>query len=108
MKYAPLYKTVFWNAFTIPVDRLRSHSVSLVVKYCATWLGSRRIEIAKMIGMTPALFTRSGMWVLPPEYIRVPRTRFAYWTGMRRWPSWMKMIAAITAMAMTAIAPRAR
>ena len=49
-----------------------------------------------MIGITPALFTRSGMNVLPPEYIRVPRTRFAYCTGTRRWPSWMKMIAAMT------------
>src|SRR5438094_6170033 len=72
---------------TIVVETLRSHSVSLVVKYCATWLGSSRIEIAKIIGITPALFTRSGMKVLPPEYIRVPRTRFAYCTGTRRWPS---------------------
>ena len=55
-----------------------------------------------MIGMTPALFTRSGMWVAPPEYIRVPRTRFAYWTGTRRWPSWMNTIAPITRTAMIA------
>ena len=61
-----------------------------------------------MIGITPALFTRSGMCVLPPEYIRVPRTRLAYWTGIRRWPSWMKMIAAITRTEMMAMAPSAR
>ena len=28
-----------------------------------------------------------------------PTTRFAYWTGMRRWPSWTKTIATITASA---------
>ena len=44
---------------------------------------------AKMIGMTPAWFTRSGRNVWPPWYIRRPRTRDAYWTGIRRWPSWM-------------------
>ena len=43
---------------------------------------------AKMIGMTPAWFTRSGRKVWPPWYIRLPRTRDAYWIGMRRWPSW--------------------
>jgi hypothetical protein len=25
----------------------------------------------------------------PPWYIRRPRTRDAYWIGIRRWPSWM-------------------
>ena len=28
--------------------------------------------------------------------MRRPITRLAYWTGMRRWPSWMNTIAAIT------------
>ena len=28
--------------------------------------------------------------------MRRPITRLAYWTGIRRWPSWMKTIAAIT------------
>src|SRR5438105_5650523 len=88
-------------------DRFFSQSVSEFVKYCATWLGSSRIEIAKMIGITPAEFTRSGMKVEPPEYIRVPRTRLAYWTGMRRCPSWMKMIAAMTRTAMMRIAASA-
>ena len=44
---------------------------------------------AKMIGMTPAWLTRSGRNVEPPWYIRRPRTRLAYWIGIRRWPSWM-------------------
>jgi len=30
---------------------------------------------AKMIGMTPAWLTRSGRNVVPPWYIRLPRTR---------------------------------
>ena len=45
--------------------------------------------IAKMIGITPARLTRSGRNVWPPWYIRRPRTRLAYWIGIRRWPSWM-------------------
>ena len=28
--------------------------------------------------------------------MRRPITRLAYWTGIRRWPSWMKTTAAIT------------
>ena len=32
-----------------------------------------------------------------------PTTRFAYWTGIRRWPSWTKTIATITARAMKGI-----
>ena len=44
---------------------------------------------AKMIGMTPAWLTRSGRNVAPPWYMRRPRTRDAYWIGIRRWPSWM-------------------
>ena len=35
--------------------------------------------------------------------MRRPTTRFAYWTGIRRWPSWMKTIAAITPSAMNGI-----
>ena len=58
-------------------------------KYNASWAGNCRIETAKMIGITPARLTRSGRNVWPPWYIRRPRTRLAYWTGIRRWPSWM-------------------
>ena len=46
-----------------------------------------------MIGMTPAWFTFSGMYVLPPEVIRRPTTRLAYWTGIRRWPCSMNTTA---------------
>ena len=35
--------------------------------------------------------------------IRRPTTRFAYWTGIRRWPSWTKTIPTITARAMNGI-----
>ena len=31
--------------------------------------------------------------------MRRPMTRLAYWIGIRRWPSWMKTTAAITARA---------
>ena len=59
------------------------------VKYWAICDGNSRMLTAKMIGMTPAWFTRSGRNVEPPWYIRRPRTRLAYWIGIRRWPSWM-------------------
>ena len=35
--------------------------------------------------------------------MRRPMTRLAYCTGIRRWPSWMKTIAAMTASAMNGI-----
>mgnify|MGYP003694031463 CR=1 FL=1 len=49
-----------------------------------------------MIGMTPPVFTFSGMCVLEPPYIRRPTTRLAYCTVTRRWPRSTKMIAAMT------------
>ena len=74
---------------TIP----RAMSATIVicdeVKYDAICCGKSRMLIAKMIGMTPAWLTRSGRNVWPPEYIRLPRTRLAYWMGIRRCPSWM-------------------
>src|SRR5665811_998540 len=69
----------------------------LWAKYPAIWLGNSRMLTAKMIGMTPAWLTRSGRNVVPPWYIRRPRTRLAYWIGMRRWPSVTKTIAAMAA-----------
>ena len=39
----------------------------------------------------------------PPEVILRPTTRLAYWTGIRRWPSWTKTMATITARAMNGI-----
>ena len=42
------------------------------------------IDCAKMIGITPAVLTRSGMCVLCPPYIFRPTIRFAYCTGILR------------------------
>ena len=74
---------------TMPSAMSATIGISDVVKYDASCCGKSRMLIAKMIGMTPAWLTRSGRNVWPPEYIRRPRTRLAYWIGIRRWPSWM-------------------
>src|SRR6187399_3658930 len=73
--------------------------ISDAVKYEANWTGNSRMLTAKMIGMTPAWLTRNGRNVAPPWYMRRPRTRLAYWMGMRRWPSWMNTMAATTTIA---------
>ena len=49
--------------------------------------GNARIDEAKITGMTPPVFTFSGMCVLEPPYIRRPTTRLAYWTVTRRLPA---------------------
>ena len=54
------------------------------------------MDDAKMTGMTPPVFTLSGMCVLDPPYIRRPTTRLAYWTVTRRCPRSTNTIAAIT------------
>ena len=54
------------------------------------------IEEAKITGMTPLVFTRSGRCVDWPPYMRRPTTRFAYCTVMRRWPRSTNTIAATT------------
>ena len=59
--------------------------------------GNMISDCAKMIGITPAMLTLSGMWLACPPYTRRPTTRLAYCTGMRRWPWVTKMTAAITA-----------
>ena len=56
--------------------------------------------MAKMIGMTPAMVTLSGRYWVWPWYMRRPRTRLAYWTGIRRWPSLTHTTPAMTRMAM--------
>ena len=58
--------------------------------------GNARIDEAKITGMTPPVFTFSGMCVLEPPYIRRPTTRLAYCTVTRRWPRSTKTIAATT------------
>src|SRR2546430_614403 len=65
----------------------------------ATVGGSAMIAAAKMTGMTPAMFTRSGMYVALPVVIRRPTMRLAYWIGIRRWPSWTKTTATMIASA---------
>ena len=52
------------------------------------------MDDAKITGMTPPVFTLSGIWVLDPPYCRRPTTRLAYCTVIRRCPRSTKMIAA--------------
>ena len=44
---------------------------------------------AKMMGITPVIFTFRGRWLDWPPYIFRPTTRLAYCTGMRRSAFWM-------------------
>ena len=63
-------------------------------------------EAAKITGITPAMFTRSGRYVWPPCVIRLPITRLAYWIGIRRWPSCTNTTAATTPTAMNGMITR--
>ena len=54
-----------------------------------------------MTGMTPAMLMRSGRYVDPPEVIRRPTIRFAYWIGIFRWPSWTNTTLATIASAIS-------
>ena len=58
------------------------------------------MEAAKMTGITPAMFTRIGMYVVPPDVMRRPTCRLAYWIGMRRTPSFTKTMPSTMATAM--------
>ncbi len=69
--------------------------------YCAIVGGNASTAAAKMTGMTPAMLTRSGRYVEPPEVIRRPTMRFAYWIGIRRWPSCTKTTEATIASAIS-------
>jgi hypothetical protein len=70
---------------------------------CATVAGIARIDDAKITGMTPPVFTFSGMCVLEPPYMRRPTTRFAYCTVTRRWPRSTKITAATTSTIITSM-----
>ena len=48
-----------------------------------------------MTGMTPAMFTLIGMYVLVPPYILRPIMRLAYCTGTRRWDCSTKTTSAM-------------
>ena len=92
---------------TIHWEMLATIGTWEVVKYDAIWVGKSRMLTAKMIGMTPAWLTRRGRKVEAPWYILRPRTRLAYWTGIRRWPSWMYTITATATRATIAKATNA-
>ena len=62
----------------------------------ASCAGNIRIDEAKIGGITPAVLTLSGRWVVCPPYIFRPTTRLAYCTGIRRWARSKKMITATT------------
>src|SRR5919206_172057 len=82
--------------------RVRCVSIQVTqpaVLFCwnrATSAGRYSRELAKITGMTPAVFTLIGMYVLVPPYIRRPTMRLAYWTGIRRCDSSTKMTSAMT------------
>ena len=65
-------------------------------------LGNVRIELAKITGITPPVFTFRGMCVDEPPYCRRPTTRLAYCTMMRRCPRSTMMMAAMTPTITTA------
>ncbi len=68
---------------------------------CAIVGGISMTDEAKITGMTPAMFTLSGMNVLVPPIMRRPTMRLAYCTGIRRSPVVIQMTPTITARAMT-------
>ena len=65
------------------------------------------IEMAKMIGMTPAVLTRSGRKLRRPPADAMPvrglSTRWADCMGTLRWACWTSMIPAAATRAITAI-----
>src|SRR3989454_12084967 len=48
--------------------------------------GKVKMDTAKMMGMTPPLFTFNGRCVETPPIPFRPTIRLAYWVGMRRSP----------------------
>ena len=63
--------------------------------------GNIIIDDAKIGGITPAVFTFKGRWVLCPPYTFRPTTLLAYWTGIRLWDRSIKQINPITATIIT-------
>ncbi len=80
------------------------HFVGPVLMNCASVGGMSMNDDAKMIGMTPAMFTLSGMNVLAPPIMRRPTTRLAYCTGTRRSPVVIHTTPTMTARMMMAMA----
>jgi N-acetylglucosamine kinase-like BadF-type ATPase len=50
-----------------------------------TVIGISRMELAKIGGMTPAVFSFKGRCELSPPVILLPCWRLGYWTMIRRW-----------------------
>ena len=71
-------------------------SQSAMSKFAIVAGNSNKLD-AKMGGITPAVFTRSGKCVDWPPYIFRPTWRLAYWMGMRRWARSMKTTPMSTA-----------
>ena len=46
--------------------------------------GNMMSEVENITGITPAVFTLSGIWVACPPITRLPTTRLAYCTGSLR------------------------
>ena len=63
-------------------------------------IGSSRMELAKIGGITPAVLTLSGRWVCSPPNMRRPTCRLGYCTTMRRCARSMKTMKPMTATAM--------
>ena len=63
--------------------------------------GRDAMDWAKMMGITPDMFTLMGRNVLCPPYILRPRICLAYWMGMRRSASLTKTISTTSASAST-------
>ena len=59
-------------------------------------IGTNISACAKIIGITPAAFTLSGMYWRTPPYCLLPTIRLAYCTGIRRSPRSTKTIKATT------------
>ena len=66
----------------------------------STWpnsMGAERMELAKMMGITPPEFTFNGKWLDWPPIMRRPTMRRALWMGMRRSLRSTKTMKATTA-----------
>ena len=59
--------------------------------------GAERMELAKIIGITPPEFTFKGRWLDWPPIMRRPTMRRALWMGMRRSLRSTKTMKATTA-----------
>ena len=86
--------------YQMPVLSMKACTKPLARSPCAqlrSVIGSIMIVCAKMIGMTLAALTFSGMYWRAPPYCLFPTTRLAYCTGTRRVPWTSRIAPAMTA-----------